>query len=191
MADLDPADNSDVSAASRYWFSWRDAKTGESYGESNLYAVAAELARRLSSEPLIDGRPQEVDIYEEPARRLLCRYRAGQAEQLAAPASGMDATLRAGRPSSRSGPALASADKRQLALLVHERDEIAARRLAAGLPADAWRVRYLVVEERESEAPLGWGADEAEAAVVVSQARAEGRAVQVRESLDWALVDLG
>lgn len=176
--------------AQRYWFSWRDAESDVSYGESNLYAVACELARRVSSEPLIDGRPQDVDLYEEPARRLLARYRGGQAAQIAAPTPRLAPAQGQARPASRSGVGLDAAAKRKMALLVHERDEIATRRSAAGLPDDAWHVRYLVIEERGTEAVLGWGADEAEARDIAGKALAEGREVQARESLDWTLVDL-
>lgn len=176
--------------ADRYWFSWRDAHSGESYGESNLYAVACELARRLSQEPLVEGRPQDVDLYEEPASRLLARYRAGQSEAVAEPTVGQDPTPRRGRPSSRGGPALSGADRRRLAQLVHDRDEIAARRLAAGLPADAWRVRYLVVEDKATGAALSWG-EEDEAQALAAEARAKGHDVQLRESIDWTLLEPG
>jgi hypothetical protein len=184
MADVETRE------APRYWFSWRNAYSGEIYGESNLYAVACELARRISVEPLVGGQPQHVNLYEEPAIRLLAYYRDGQVEQIAEPTQGPGPSPRSGRPSSRGGVALDSDAKRQLALLVHERDEIAARRLAADLPPDAWQVRYLVVEEKGTEAPLGWGADTAEAAKVAAEARARGQEVQFRESLDWTLVEL-
>ena len=73
-------------AAKGCWLAWHDSETGEGFGESTVVNLAYSLAARIASEPLIDGRPHAVDLYQEPGHQLLHRFLLdGSEERLADP----------------------------------------------------------------------------------------------------------